>query len=99
MCPSLRAPSRLRTARLPAASAARPAGSAGDAAPPHLLRPRAGDTAAAGPGPVPPAARRPPRGPDRGAGALTFLLAPPRDTLGLVLNSPSKLNIFTAYPI
>lgn len=45
-----------------------------------------------------------PRGPARPdaadtRAALTFRLAPPRDTLGLVLKSPSKLNIFTAYPI
>lgn len=29
---------------------------------------------------------------------LTFLLAPPRDTLGLVLKSPSKLNIVRFFP-
>lgn len=28
----------------------------------------------------------------------TFLLAPPSDTLGLVLNSPSKLNIVRLFP-
>lgn len=30
---------------------------------------------------------------------LTFLLAPPSDTLGLVLKSPSKLNIFRFFPL
>lgn len=30
---------------------------------------------------------------------LTFLLAPPRDTLGLVLKSPSKLNIVRFFPL
>ena len=29
---------------------------------------------------------------------LTFLLAPPSDTLGLVLKSPSKLNIVRFFP-
>lgn len=31
--------------------------------------------------------------------ALTFLLAPPSDTLGLVLKSPSKLNIVRFFPL
>lgn len=30
---------------------------------------------------------------------LTFLLAPPRDTLGLVLKSPSKLNMISLFPL
>lgn len=30
---------------------------------------------------------------------LTFLLAPPSDTLGLVLKSPSKLNIVRFFPL
>lgn len=29
---------------------------------------------------------------------LTFLLAPPSETLGLVLKSPSKLNIIRSFP-
>lgn len=31
-------------------------------------------------------------------GKLTFLLAPPRDTLGVLLKSPSKLNMVTLFP-
>lgn len=31
--------------------------------------------------------------------AITFLLAPPSDTLGLVLKSPSKLNIVSFFPL
>lgn len=30
---------------------------------------------------------------------FTFLLAPPSDTLGLVLKSPSKLNIVRFFPL
>lgn len=30
---------------------------------------------------------------------LTFLLAPPRDTLGVLLKSPSKLNMVTLFPL
>lgn len=32
-------------------------------------------------------------------GKLTFLLAPPRDTLGVLLKSPSKLNMVTLFPL
>jgi len=32
-------------------------------------------------------------------GKLTFLLAPPRDTLGVLLKSPSKLNMVTRFPL
>lgn len=68
--------------------------------PPSAPAPTHGEQVTPRPAPARPRdpARRGSRRPDAQA-ALTFLLAPPRDTLGLVLKSPSKLNIFTAYPI
>lgn len=35
----------------------------------------------------------------KGQTAQTFLLAPPSDTLGFVLKSPSKLNIVRFFPL